>query len=415
MSKIKVIEVITRLNIGGSASHVIFLTAGLDPDQFETTLITGKEGTYEGNMMDLATAKGIQPVVLPSLQRELNPRQDSIALRALCDFFRQERPDIVHTHTAKAGTLGRVAALLTGVPVVLHTFHGHTFYGYFGPLKTSTFLNIERVLARFTDRIIAVSESLRRELVEEYHVAAPQKLVAIPLGFELGEYLACESLRGELRRELAITDDTRLIGIIARLTPIKAPQLFLDVARRVRQERPDVQFLLVGGGEMRELLEGSARKMGLTGIVRFLGWRRDLPRLYADLDVVVLTSKNEGTPVSLIEAMASGVPVVSTNVGGVPDIVVDGVNGYLVPPGDEDALTVAILDLLNRPARASVMGQEGRRSVRLQYTVERLVNDMDNLYKELLESKRPQARRPALTKHNFNRLAPTAQEDDLER
>jgi glycosyltransferase involved in cell wall biosynthesis len=395
MSKIRVIEVITRLNIGGSASHVIFLTAALDPDQFEVTLITGKEGAYEGSMMDLAAAKGVQPVVLPDLQRELNLRQDYVTLRTLYNFFRQEKPDIVHTHTAKAGTLGRVAALLAGVPVVLHTFHGHTFYGYFSPLKTGIFLNIERALAHGTDRIVAVSESLRRELLEMYRVAAPQKLIAIPLGFELDEYMNCEPLCGELRRELAITEDTRLVGIIARLTPIKAPQLFLDVARRVRQERPDVQFLLIGGGEMREALERSAHKMGLTGIVRFLGWRRDLPRLYADLDVVVLTSKNEGTPVSLIEAMASGVPVVSTNVGGVPDIVVDGVNGYLVPPGDEDALTAAILDLLNRPARARAMGREGRSSVYPQYTVERLLNDISNLYKELLESKTKE--RPAVS------------------
>lgn len=414
MSKIRVVEVITRLNIGGTASHVIFLTSGLDSAQFQTTLITGKEGTYEGNMMDLATAKGVKPIILPSLQRELSPRQDYVAFRALYDLFRQEKPDIVHTHTAKAGTVGRLAALVAGVPVVLHTFHGHTFYGYFSPPKTAFFLNVERALARCTDRIIAVSESLRRELLNVYRVSSAQKLLAVPLGFELEEYLACEQMGGELRRELEITADTKLVGIVARLTPIKAPQLFLDVALKVRRERPDVQFLFIGSGEMHEELERNTRQMGLTGIVRFLGWRRDLPRLYADLDVVVLTSKNEGTPVSLIEAMASGVPVVATNVGGVPDIVVDGVNGYLVPPGDEEAIAAAILDLLDRPARAKAMGQAGRHSVYPKYTLERLLNDMSNLYKELLEGKRKQGHRP-VENQRLGPLALAAQEDDQER
>jgi glycosyltransferase involved in cell wall biosynthesis len=386
--KIKVIEVITRLNIGGSASHVIFLAGGLDPARFETLLITGQEGTHEGNMMDLADSVGVRPLILPELGRELSFRDDPAAIRGLYGIFQRERPQIVHTHTAKAGTVGRIAARLAGVPVVIHTFHGHIFYGYFGPWKTRLFLNIERVMTRITDRIIAVSEGLRQELTNVYRVASADKVTTIQLGFDLEDYLTCEVWRGELRRELSITTDTKLIGIVARLAPIKNLQMFLDVARRVRQERPDVQFLLIGGGELRPTLEENVRSMGLTGIVRFLGWRRDLPRLYADMDVVALTSKNEGTPVSLIEAMASGVPVVATNVGGVPDIVVDGVNGYLVAPGDVTALTVAILDLLNRPERAQAMGQAGRRSVHPRYTVERMLTDMTELYGELLARKR---------------------------
>jgi len=381
--RIRVARVIARLNIGGPAIHTILLTAGLDPTRFESLLITGVEAAHEGNMRDLAAAKGVQPLVIPDLGREINPWRDLRTLWALYRLFRRWRPAIVHTHTAKAGTVGRLAARLAGVPIVIHTFHGHVFHGYFGHRKTQAFICIERALARLSDRIVTVSEGQRAELAA-YGIAPPEKIAVVPLGFELDALLHCQTHRGELRTELGLAAETPLVGIVARLTAVKNHHLFLEAARLIVQEEPTTRFLIVGDGELRGELESYARELGLADQVLFLGWRSDMPRIYADLDVVALTSRNEGTPVSLIEGMAAGVPVVSTAVGGVPDIVADGVCGYLVPPGDAVALARAIVALLRDQEKARTMGRAGREAVRDRFSVERLLSDVERLYTQLL-------------------------------
>lgn len=377
-------QVIARLNIGGPAIHTILLTAGLDPTRFESTLVTGVEAAYEGNMLDLAAQKGVQPQVIPELGREISPLRDWVTLIRLYRLFRDQRPHIVHTHTAKAGTVGRLAARLAGVPIVIHTFHGHVFHDYFGPLQTRVFIRTERCLASLSDRIVAVSEGQRQELAA-YGVASLDKIAVVPLGFELDGLLNCESLRGQLRRELGISERTALVGIVARLTAIKNHRLFLDAARLIVEAGQEALFLVVGDGELRSELEAYAAELGLAERVIFTGWRRDLPRIYADLDVVALSSLNEGTPVSLIEAMAAAKPVVATEVGGVSDVVFDKKSGYLVQSKDPEGLAKGILDLLRAPDRAREMGLVGRAAVHPTYASETLLANIERLYFELLE------------------------------
>ena len=386
MSRIRVARVIARLNIGGPAIHTILLTAGLNPTRFESLLITGVEAAHEGNMLDLAANKRVDPLIIPDLGREISLGRDLRTVWTLYRLFRRWRPTIVHTHTAKAGTVGRVAARLAGVPIVLHTFHGHVFHGYFSPWKTRLFIAIERVLARLSERIITVSEGQRTELAG-YGIAPRDKIVVVPLGFELDQLLHCEAQRGQLRTELGLDSATPLVGIVARLTAVKNHQLFLEAAQLVAQEEPATRFLLVGDGELHAALQDRARELGLAERTLFLGWRSDMPRIYADLDVVALTSHNEGTPVSLIEGMAAGVPVVATAVGGVPDIVADGVSGYLVPPGDAATLAQRIVTLLRDRESARAMGRAGRASVRDHFSVERLLADVEQLYTQLLAEK----------------------------
>jgi glycosyltransferase involved in cell wall biosynthesis len=381
--KIRVMRVIARLNIGGPAIHAILLTAGLDPDRFESTLVTGVEAAYEGNMLDLAAQKGVQPLVIPQLGREISPLKDWVTLLKLYRLFRDRRPHIVHTHTAKAGTVGRLAAWLAGVPVVVHTFHGHVFHDYFGALQTRVFIGIERFLASLSDRIVTVSQGQRRELAD-YGVASLGKIAVVPLGFELDTLLNCEPLRGQLRRELGISARTALVGIVARLTAIKNHRLFLDAARLVVEAGQEAMFLIVGDGELRAELEAYVAELGLAERVIFTGWRRDLPRIYADLDVVALSSLNEGTPVSLIEAMAAAKPVVATRVGGVADVILDKESGYLVQSKNAEGLARGILDLLWAPEKAREMGLAGRAAVHPKYAGETLLANMEKLYLELL-------------------------------
>jgi len=384
--KIRVMRVIARLNIGGPAIHAILLTAGLDPARFESTLITGVGAAYEGNMWDLAAQKGVQPLVIPELGREINPLKDWVTLIKLYCLFRDQHPHIVHTHTAKAGTVGRLAARLAGVPIVVHTFHGHVFHDYFGPLQTRAFIGIERFLAALSDRIVAVSEGQRRELAA-YGVASLDRIAVVPLGFELDALLNCESLRGQLRRELGISEGTALVGIVARLTAIKNHRLFLDAARLIVEAGQEAMFLVVGDGELRAELEAYVAELGLAERAIFTGWRRDLPRIYADLDVVALSSLNEGTPVSLIEAMAAAKPVVATRVGGIPDVVLDKKSGYLVQSKDAEGLARGILDLLQAPERAKEMGQKGREAVYPRFAAQTLITHVERLYAELLRQK----------------------------
>ncbi len=267
MRRVKVLRIIARLNIGGPAIHTILLTAGLNNQRFESTLVTGVEGKYEGNMLDLAAAKGVEPVIIPQLRRNIDPIGGFITLFKLYRLMRREKPHIVHTHTATAGLLGRLAARFAGVPVILHTFHGHVLRGYFGPLRSKALMWIERFLARLSDRIVTVSEGQRRELAG-YGVAPLEKITVVPLGFELEALLACESHRGELRRELGLADDGyryKLVGIVARLVPIKNHCLFLQAAQVVAETVPQARFLVVGDGELREELEAYACDLGLDG------------------------------------------------------------------------------------------------------------------------------------------------------
>jgi glycosyltransferase involved in cell wall biosynthesis len=386
--KIKILRVIARLNIGGPAIHVVLLSAGMDRVRFESLLVSGSENPGEGSMLDYALSHGVQPTIIPEIVGEfsLGPRE----LRALVRLYRlmrQERPHVVHTHTAKAGFVGRLAARLARVPVVVHTFHGHVLHGYYGPRKTQLLRRMERGLACLTDCIITVSEQVKRDLVT-YGVATADRIQVISLGLELDPFLDCGPNRGTFRHELQLNGGERLVGIVGRIFPIKNHHLFLEAAALVAREDPAARFVIVGDGTLRPALERQAQETGIADRVIFTGWRRDLPGIYADLDVLAVTSNNEGTPVSAIEAMAAGCPVVATHVGGLPDLIREGETGYLVPPGDAPAVATALLRVLHQPEMARCMGETARKAAQERFSAQRLITDMEQLYLELLGRKR---------------------------
>jgi glycosyltransferase involved in cell wall biosynthesis len=377
---IRIVRMVTRLNIGGPAIHATLLTAALDDGvAFSSTLVAGTTAPHEGSMLDYARAHAVEPVLLPSLAREISPMDDLVTLAQTIKLLRRLKPDVVHTHMAKAGTVGRLASRICGVPLIIHTYHGHVFHSYFSPAKTRAILAIERALALATNRIIAIGDGQRDEIAS-FGVAPLNKLVTIRLGLDLGQFLDAERSRGQLRTELGLDTDTPVVGIVARLVPIKAPEMFLRAAAQILAAEPRTRFLIIGDGERRQELEALSADLGLTDTLRFLGWRRDMPRVYADLDVVALTSLNEGSPVVLIEALAAARPVVSTAVGGVPEVVVHGTTGLTVPVSDVSALAEAILSLLRDPARAERLGQAGRLHVYPRYDSSRLVDDVRQLY-----------------------------------
>ncbi len=363
---IRILRIIARLNIGGPALHVTHLARGLNPTRFETMLVTGQISAGEGDMSDLAS--GLNWRVIPEMGRELAPLADAITLLKLWRLMRHYRPNIVHTHTAKAGAVGRLAARLAGVPIVVHTFHGHTFRGYWGPLGSKLTVITEQALARLTDRIVALSNRVRDDLLE-FRIAPPEKITTIALGLNLTPFAAQTRRRGK-----------QTVGIVGRLVPIKNHALFLRMARQLIAGGFNGDFVIVGDGELRPELEREAAD--LNGRLRFTGWRRDLPEVYAGLSVVVNTSLNEGTPVALIEAMAAGVPVVATAVGGVPDVVRHGETGWLAPSGDAVALINCVKSALSDDgqiaarARAEVLGR---------FSKERLIADVEKLYESLIE------------------------------
>jgi glycosyltransferase involved in cell wall biosynthesis len=318
---------------------------------------------------------------LAGLGREIRPLADLRALAQLRRMIREFRPAIVHTHTAKAGVLGRLAARLAGVPVVVHTYHGHVLRGYFGPAKTALFRSAERLLSPLSDALLAVSEAVKHDLVG-LGVARAAKIRVMPLGLDL-EPLAGALPRGVLRREAGLPSDAPLVGVVGRLVPIKDIQTFLDAALLVHNSFPSSYFAVVGDGQERALLEARVPKLGLEGVVRFFGWRRDMAAVYGDLDVVVNSSRNEGTPVSLIEALAAARPVVATRVGGTPDLLGED-RGLLVPAGDPAALAAGILECLRWREAAAARARAGQRHVLRHHALGRLIDEMDGLYRELL-------------------------------
>jgi glycosyltransferase involved in cell wall biosynthesis len=382
--EIRILRVFSRLNVGGPSLHVIHLAAGLEAHGFRTRLVVGRESEREGNLMDLALERRVDVLALSGLGREIRPFADLRALVGLVRLARRFRPHVVHTHTAKAGVLGRVAARLARVPVVVHTYHGHVLREYFGRVTSAAFRAIERVLARFSDGLVTVSESVKADLVE-MAIAPAGRIRVVPLGLELEPFTGTLP-RGVLRADAGYPAEAPLVGMVGRLAPVKDVPTFLRAARLVRVRRPDVRFSLVGDGPERTSLEAEAQALGLQDAVCFHGWRRDLPAVYGDLDVVVNASRNEGTPVALIEALAAGRPVVATAVGGTPDVLAAGTHGTLVPAQDAEALAAAIEATLAAPPSAE-RAAAARAHVLARYGVPRLLGDLADLYRELLAAR----------------------------
>lgn len=375
-----VVQIIDRLNIGGPTPHVLQVTRGLMELGYTASLTRGSVAPGESEMVDAIGASGIDPVDIPGLGRSISPWNDVKAFHALYRLLRTKRPELVHTHKSKAGALGRLAARLAGVPVVVHSFHGHPFHSYFSAWKSAIVVIIERLLAHTTDAIIAVSKHQRTELLR-YRVASQSRVHAIPLGFDLTSFLSHETRDDTFRWEIGCPSDVPLIGMVGRLAPIKAVDIFLKAARVATDEIKRARFVIVGDGECRNELEALTHKLGLTERVAFVGFREDVDRIYAALDLTVLSSYNEGLPVSLIEAIASGCYVVSTRVGGVVDLVHDEHVGRTVPPGEPDALARAMIEALQNKRHVS---ECHRKRVGRDFGIDRLMSDLNELYGRLL-------------------------------
>jgi glycosyltransferase involved in cell wall biosynthesis len=378
-----VLHLVARLNVGGPAIQVIPLVDALRARGLTADVAHGEIAPGEASMTYLADARGLETILVPHLRRAVGPH-DAIALTEVVRLLRERRPDVLHTHTAKAGALGRVAAHLLGrrgPRVVVHTYHGHVFSGYFSPTKTRAVVATERRLARYATRLLTVSDEIGADVVS-HGIAPREKVQTMHLGLELDDFdldrEARSALRGAWRDELGIGTDEQVVTIVARLVPIKRVDRFLRVAARVR--RPGVRFVVVGDGELGKELRTSG------GDAIFAGFRRDLPSCYAGSDLVVQTSDNEGTPVSLIEAGAAGLASVSTDVGGVRTVIADGQTGLLCATDDDEALAGAITSLLDDPARAAEMGTKARARCRELFSLERLVDDSVALYRTLLEA-----------------------------
>lgn len=426
----KVIRIIARLNVGGPAKHVAWLTEGLREAGYNTLLVAGRVPEGEEDMGYFAADIGVFPIFIPEMSREISWK-DAVTVWKLFQLFLDERPDIVHTHTAKAGTVGRSAGFLyrwltpgtlIGKPrqcKFVHTYHGHVFHSYYGRRRTELFLTIERLLAKLvTDRLIVVSKQQRSEIGEKFRVGRPEQFRVVPLGLDLGVFSEHAERRAKFRHELCVPDDALLIGIVGRLTEIKNHQMFLNVAARLKAIDPacrrqgDVRFIVIGDGALRDSLEAQQHSLGLEKDVIFVGSRRDPEYFYPALDIVALTSCNEGTPLTLIEAMANARPVVATSVGGVVDLLGDVVEdgpyrvcrrGIAVPANDEEAFVAALSRIIRDRSLRQELGERGLEFVEVNYSKERLFEDIKDLYGELSHKKAQEAQMLPATRASLRR------------
>ncbi len=389
--KIKVLRIINRFNIGGPTYNATFLTAFLG-DDFETMLVGGMPEEGESDSLYILEKYNVTPFLMKEMVRKPSLKNDKAAYRKIKDIIEEFKPDIVHTHASKAGALGRKAAKSCGVPIILHTFHGHVFHSYFGRVKTAIFKQIEKFLARKSDVIVAISDIQKEELTKTHKICSPEKVKVIPLGFDLKVFKEKkESERKRVRAYYGIEDDEVAVAIIGRLAPVKNHHLFLEVIDDVLQKTSKkVKCYIVGDGTEREDIEEKVNKINqkYNHVIQMTSWIKDVASFNAGMDVICLTSKNEGTPVSLIEAQASGVPVVTTDVGGVRDVVLEGETGFVVARNNKEKFAKKLLELVENEKEREKMSQNGWNHVEEKFHYTTLVKNMTNLYHDLIELKK---------------------------
>lgn len=405
----KIVRIIARLNVGGPARHVVWLTKELQTEEFQSILLTGTVPEGEEDMSYFAAANGVEPVYIPEMSRELSAK-DIVSLWKVYRRITREKPDIIHTHTAKAGTIGRAAGFLyrwltfktlVGKPrrvKFIHTYHGHVFHSYYGNAKTKLFLFIEKTLARLaTDKIIVISRQQFDEIHKQFGVGRAEQFEIVPLGIDLEPFENAREKRAILRAEIGAKDDEIIVGFVGRLTEIKNISLFLKVAALYRERKtpdlPNLKFVIIGDGNLRASLEKEAGELGLKEVVKFLGNREDADVFYAGLDVVALTSLNEGTPLSLIEAMANEKAIISTSVGGVIDLLgkiraeKDGFKicerGVSAESNDAEGFYKGLIYLAENGSEREKMSSAGKSFVAENYSKQRLVADIKRLYQKL--------------------------------
>jgi len=391
--RLKVVRIVARLNVGGPARHVTILSRDLAAAGFDTVLVHGSLAHGEASL-ECPMGDSVRVIQLPELGREVRLFKDLAALFRLVRILFAERPDVVDTHTSKAGAVGRLAAFVYNALrgrrrrcLVVHTFHGHVFRGYFGAVGNRAVRVAERFLARLTDVIITLSPSQQADIVDRYRVARSDKVVVIPIGLDLESLQSIGEDARHARAAIGLGESDMVFGFVGRLVPIKDPGTLLQAFSAVRRDVPSARLIVVGDGELRGSLERLAGSLGLGDSAVFLGWRTDLSTIYSSIQVLVLSSLSEGTPVALIEAMAAGKPVVATAVGGVPDIVADGSSGVLVTPANPAALAEAMTRLAQHPELRRQMGLAGR-SRSGDYSASRLVERTGRLYRAGLARKR---------------------------
>jgi glycosyltransferase involved in cell wall biosynthesis len=357
--------------------------------------VHGVVSAGEASLEHLTVAGRLRTEKVPELGRRISPLSDARALFRLVALTLRESPDVIHTHTAKAGTLGRIAAFVFNATrrrrsrcIVVHTFHGHVLTGYFHPAISAGIRVVERALGSITDRIITISALQRREIVERFRITTAAKAALIPLGLDLQELLELPAGGPTYRSALAIPGDAIVVGYVGRMVPIKDLRTLVKAFGLALAKQPNLWLVLAGDGPIREDLQALADRSGIAHRVRFLGWTEDLARTYATLDICALSSLNEGTPVAAIEAMAAGKAVASTAVGGVPDVIENGVTGLLVPPGSHEALAEALVLLATDPKERRRLGEAARLSVASRYAPQRLVEEIERLYISALREKR---------------------------
>lgn len=392
MEKIKVIHVITRLDRGGSAQNTILTILGMDKSRFRSVLIKGESiesemGEEEISQVELSLSrvrkKGIPIFTYPSLIRRINPLLDLRCLVQLFFLFKKERPFIVHTHTSKGGFLGRLSAWLARVPVIIHTPHGHIFWGYYNSLITELFIFMERLVAKITSKIICLTDQEKRDHIQ-FRIDRPERFVTIHSGIDLPVFQKSVSFQDRMRKELGIPKGEPVIGTVGRLVPIKGYEYIIRAFALLTNEFDNSWLILVGDGFLEAYLKKLCIELGIKEKVIFAGWRSNVPDFLSLFDIFVLPSLNEGMGRVLVEAMAAGKPIVASNVGGIPDLVRDGQNGLLVEPGDVNGLCIAARKLLIDAKIRDEMGMKGR-TMAQNFSVEKMVERINALYTSLYQ------------------------------
>ena len=390
MGKTKVIHVITRFDKGGSSENTFLTVQGLDKEKYEVILIRGlaeescmgteEAAAVERNLTE-AGERGVKVITIPELVRSIQPLNDLKALFGLIRIFRNEKPHIVHTHTSKAGILGRWAAFFANITIIVHTPHGHVFWGYFNKWKTACYILLERLTASITDKIITLTEQEKKDHLR-FRIAPDEKFTVIHSGVDLTAFSDARINAPAMREMLGIPPEAFVVGTAGRLTPIKGQRYLLEAAAVISARKPDLFFVFLGDGELAPELGKMATSLGIKNSM-FVGWRQDVPEVMSTFDIFVLPSLNEGMGKVLVEAMALGKPIVASDVGGIPDLVIHNHNGLLVPPADVEGLVNSINLLLHDPIKRKEMGDRGK-VIAADYSAEAMIQKIDRLYDEAI-------------------------------
>ena len=387
----KILRIINRFNLGGPTYNAAYLTKYLEPD-YETLLIGGQHDESEKSSMHILDNLGLKPIIIPEMQRSLNPYKDQIAFKKIQNIIKEFKPDIVHTHAAKAGVLGRRAAYKMGVKQIYHTFHGHVFHSYFGNFKTRIFKEIEKNLAKKSTKIIAISEIQKSELSKIHKICPENKIEVIPLGFDLERFNTDkDSKRKEFRKKWNLKENEIAIGIIGRLVPIKNHKFFIDAIQEVlKKSKVPIRAFIVGDGEEKQNIINYIKNKNLDFSLNYnpatfqlTSWIKEIDRVNSGMDIICLTSLNEGTPVSLIEAQASGKPIVSTKTGGIENIVLENKTTLLSEKNDLHNFSKNLLSLVNDSNKRKLFSKFGLEKSK-DFHYDQLVNNIKNLYENKL-------------------------------